>query len=101
MTAPPSARSLSLGIPNSGVPIAEAAGLGYPVYVTQAWRYFFGSISGAAPLEVASLPAASVAGNGFRMFVTDANATTFNSIVAGGGANNVPVFSDGTNWRIG
>lgn len=36
-----------------------------------------------------------------RAFVTDANATTFNSIVVGGGANVVPVFYDGTNWRIG
>jgi hypothetical protein len=33
--------------------------------------------------------------------VTDASATTFHSIVAGGGANVVPVFSDGTDWRIG
>lgn len=38
---------------------------------------------------------------GIRRFVTDATATTFASIVAGGGANNVPVYSDGTNWRIG
>ena len=42
------------------------------------------------------------AGNmGARDFVTDANATTFNSIVAGSGTNKVPVFDDGTNWRIG
>lgn len=38
---------------------------------------------------------------GARAFVSDANATTFASIVAGGGANGVPVYSDGTNWRIG
>lgn len=36
-----------------------------------------------------------------RVFVSDANATTFASIVAGGGANLVPAYSDGTNWRIG
>lgn len=48
---------------------------------------------------VATLPAATVAGR--RCFVSDANATTFHSIVAGGGANFVPVFSDGTDWRIG
>lgn len=49
---------------------------------------------------VAQLPAAS--GNaGLRAVVSDANATTFNSIVAGGGSNTVPVFSDGTDWRIG
>lgn len=48
---------------------------------------------------VATLPAATTAGR--RCFVSDATATTFHSIVAGGGANFVPVFSDGTNWRIG
>ena len=50
---------------------------------------------------VAALVAAATAGAGARAMVTDANATTFHSIVAGGGANVVPVFSDGTNWRIG
>lgn len=50
---------------------------------------------------VASLPAAGTVGAGTRSFVTDANATTFASVVAGGGSNNVPVYSDGTNWRIG
>lgn len=50
---------------------------------------------------VANLPAAGTVGAGSRAFVTDANATTFASIVAGSGANGVPVYSDGTNWRIG
>lgn len=53
------------------------------------------------PVAVASLPAASTAGAGAKSFVSDANATTFASIVAAGGSNNVPVYSDGTNWRIG
>lgn len=53
----------------------------------------------AAPVTVASLPAAGTAGR--RRFVTDANATTFASVVAGSGANAVPVYDDGTNWRIG
>jgi hypothetical protein len=52
-------------------------------------------------VTVAGLTAAATAGAGARAFVTDANATTFASIVAGGGANGVPVYSDGTNWRIG
>ena len=50
---------------------------------------------------VASLPSAATAGAGARAFVTDANATTFLSVVAGGGSNKVPVVSDGTNWLIG
>ena len=50
---------------------------------------------------VSALPSAVTEGGGTRRFVSDANATTFASIVAGGGANFVPVYSDGTNWRIG
>lgn len=50
---------------------------------------------------VAGLPSASTAGAGARAFVSDANATTFAATVAGGGANNIPVYSDGTNWKIG
>jgi hypothetical protein len=49
---------------------------------------------------VADLPPAAD-WTGGRAFVTDANATTFASIVAAGGANGVPVYSDGTDWRIG
>lgn len=48
---------------------------------------------------VATLPAAGTAGR--KAFVADANSTTFASVVAGGGANGVPVYDDGTNWRIG
>ena len=50
---------------------------------------------------VAALPSATTVGAGARSFVTDANATTFLSTVAAGGANKVPVVSDGTNWLIG
>jgi hypothetical protein len=53
------------------------------------------------PVTVANLPSATVAGAGARAMVSDANAATFNSVVAAGGANIVPVFSDGTAWRIG
>jgi hypothetical protein len=62
---------------------------------------YLGSWMRMATTTVASLPAAATAAAGARMFVTDANATTFASIVAAGGANIVPVYSDGTNWRIG
>lgn len=47
---------------------------------------------------VATLPGTPSQGD--RTFVTDATATTFYSIVAGGGANVVPVFYNGTNWVI-
>jgi len=49
---------------------------------------------------VATLPSAAAYPRGLAN-VSDANSTTFNAIVAGGGANNVGVRSDGTNWRIG
>ena len=53
------------------------------------------------PVAVSALPSAATVGAGTRGFVNDATATTFASIVAGGGANTVPVYSDGTNWLIG
>jgi len=52
-------------------------------------------------VAVASLPSASTSGAGARAMVSDATATTFASTVSGGGANKVPVVSDGTNWLIG
>jgi hypothetical protein len=53
------------------------------------------------PVPVANLVSAADAGAGARAIVTDATVTTFNSVVAGGGANHVSVRSDGTAWRIG
>ena len=50
---------------------------------------------------VATLPSAATAGVGARSFVSDATLAVFASTVAGGGANKVPVYSDGTNWKIG
>jgi hypothetical protein len=52
---------------------------------------------------VATLPAAGTAGAGATAFVSDGSvvhAGNSGSIVAGSGANFVPVYSDGTNWRI-
>ena len=50
---------------------------------------------------VAGLPAAATAGIGARRLVTDANSTTFHAVAAGGGANVVPCYSDGSVWRLG
>lgn len=51
---------------------------------------------------VATLPSGAASGQGARAHVSDANSTTFNSAVAGGGANSMPVFVDGAGaWRIG
>ena len=60
-----------------------------------------GYIPALTVYTVATLPSAATAGIGARAFVSDATATTFASTVAGTGANKVPVYSDGTNWKIG
>jgi hypothetical protein len=48
---------------------------------------------------VATLPDPATAG--IRTFVSDSSVTTFNATVAAGGTNTVPVFSNGTNWKVG
>jgi hypothetical protein len=50
---------------------------------------------------VATLPSAVTAGAGARSFVTDALTPTFGATVVTGGAVAVPVYSDGTNWKVG
>ena len=50
---------------------------------------------------VESLPSAATVGAGARAFVTNALAPAFGATVAGGGAVPVPVYSDGTNWKVG
>jgi hypothetical protein len=50
---------------------------------------------------VSALPSASVSGSGARAFVSDALAPAFGATVVGGGAVKVPVYSDGTNWKVG
>ena len=50
---------------------------------------------------VATLPSAVTSGTGARAFVTDALGPTFGATVVTGGAVAVPVYSDGTNWKVG
>lgn len=79
--------------PNGSVGVAGTTSPTVALHVNGAIRHL--------TYTVATLPAAGTAGAGTRAAVTDANATTFNAIVAGGGANFVPVISNGTNWLIG
>jgi hypothetical protein len=51
--------------------------------------------------SVIDLPDPASVGAGARAFVSTANTTAFYSIAGTGGSNTVPVFSDGTNWRVG
>lgn len=56
------------------------------------------------PVLVSALPVAATVGAGTRGFVSDSTSTLSShhgQAVAGGGANVVPVYSDGSTWRIG
>ena len=64
------------------------------------WKSVFSTTVTPVAITVANLAALSTLGIGTRATVTDANATTYGSVVAGGGANVVPVFYNGTNWII-
>lgn len=83
-------------------PVAVASGTGAQTLVTG-----LAINVGTAVLTsyiVANLPAAATAGAGATAFVTDASTTLVLGLggpVTGGGANKVPVFSDGTNWNYG
>jgi hypothetical protein len=51
-----------------------------------------------------AVTSAAAAGAGTRAFINDANTTLIlgiGTVAVGGGANLVPVYSDGTDWRIG
>ena len=50
---------------------------------------------------VATLPSAVTAGVGARSFVTDALTPAFGATVTAGGAVATPVYSDGTDWKVG
>jgi hypothetical protein len=68
---------------------------------TADWYSWLTGLAAPPIATVAGLPPAARLGVGERAFVTDATVTTFGTVVAGGGSNKVPVYSDGTSWRIG
>ena len=61
----------------------------------------FNGVTKQQNYTVATLPSASTSGVGARSFVTNALAPTFGATVVTGGAIAVPVYSDGTNWKVG
>lgn len=86
-------------IPSVSEPVGERAGA-----MSAVWFRFFDRVRSAAepePVTVDKLPDVAKVAIGARRFVTDANSTTFHAIAVGGGSNSVPVFNNGTNWRIG
>lgn len=97
--------NLAQAVVNSAQPNITSVGTLISLAVT-------GNISGAnivnantfrgAVVAFSALPAATPAGQ--RAFINNANlvaADNFGEIVGGGGSNTVPIWSDGTNWRIG
>jgi len=59
---------------------------------------------GSGLTTLSGLGSAATAGASARGFITDSNAAAsgnFGAVAAGGGSNKVPVYSDGTDWRIG
>jgi hypothetical protein len=71
-------------------------------------RQYFGTIDNLARqfclsgvFTVATLPGADTLGAGARAFVIDSSVSTFGTTVAGGGTTKVPVYSDGTDWKVG
>jgi hypothetical protein len=85
-------------LPNATTPLC---GVGASHTITANW--VFNTPIRFAGYTVATLPAAGTIGARSVAFVTDSTVThagNGGAIVAGGGANFCPVYSDGTNWRI-
>lgn len=81
------------------LPLANVAVIDQSRNMTAPWYSYFFQTSRTFATTVAGLPSAGTVGR--RSFVTDATVTTFASVVAGGGTHGVPVYDDGTSWRIG
>jgi hypothetical protein len=81
--------------------------------LTNVLRLFFNQLNSALTIltnsyitnttiyTVATLPTASTANSGTRTFVSDSSTTTFGATVSGGGSNIVPVYSNGSSWKVG
>lgn len=98
---------LFLALDNAGFTFAQAAGASPWATITNNGIHLGASNALTilpAAVTVATLPAVGSVAVGCRGFVNDASvvaAGNFGTVVAGGGANKVPVFADGTDWRIG
>jgi hypothetical protein len=75
----------------------------YSIYSASTWdSYFAGSLVGSSirgtAVVFASLPASPV--EGMLVTVTDSNTNTIGATIAGGGANHVLAYYNGTNWTV-
>lgn len=83
---------INLPAPGSADSPVRLADLTNSTITLSTWKF--------TPVASSALPTATGAA-GTRSFVTNATATTFGSTLTGSGSTEVPVYSDGTNWRIG
>jgi hypothetical protein len=93
--------NISAGVDDAGTPgdIAFAAARSTPLTYKELYAALV-----FTPVALSVLGTASTIGAGARAFVNNSNAVAsgnFGAVVASGGANIVPVYSDGANWRIG
>lgn len=87
-----SAGNITINAPSSGVALTVNGSASFTAPV------------GLANYTVAGLPSAATAGSGAIAFVTDATlgiSAGLGLTPIGGGANKVPVYSDGSAWKIG
>lgn len=63
--------------------------------------HFHGILANWTDRRFADLPTPNRALLGARSFILDANTRVFDAIVSGGGSNLVPVWCDGSSWRVG
>lgn len=75
--------------------------LSFKVDANVAHDVYVNGVTFSKTLPIANLPGAGVVGAGARAIVTDANQNSFLANVFSGGSNVVPIFSDGTRWKIG
>jgi len=104
-------RQLFIDNVDRGVTLAAAQdsgliyGKGESTAQTQVLHFNAATRVGWGSATVAQLPAAAAGLKGFRAWVGDATvaytSANVGSTVAGGGANTVPVFCNGTNWVVG
>lgn len=79
--------------------LADGSALGSFQAATISGTFLSASIAfQSTSLTFATLPAGS---EGLRSFITDSSTAVPGAIAAGGGANNVPVYHNGTNWIVG
>jgi hypothetical protein len=97
----PSAPNLPLAPQEYERPYQDQLNNTFRLYFNQLDNVIKQTVLASTVYTVATLPSAATTGAGSRTFVSDALAPTFGATVVTGGAVTVPVFSNGTDWKVG